>query len=80
MVTFNKDVKTFYYNLSEEERSFKKLMFQATNLLLSLYKDELKEQGYLSEDLEDDFFNEEFSFEEAFQEHVQCGRFRVIYN
>ena len=65
MVTFSEVTKVYYYELSDEERNLKQLIFQSNKLILSLYRDELKEQGYLNED-QFDVFEEEFTFEDTF--------------
>ena len=50
MVRFNKIIKYFYYELNEEELGYKQLVSNLTNMLLKIYKQELRDQGFLNED------------------------------
>ena len=75
MVTFEK-VNIFYYILTDEERMMKKLANEITSTFLSIYKDEIKDQGFLTEDIfpiedeeiEDEETEDIFPIEDVFAE------------
>ena len=49
MVTFNTKAKIFIYELTDEEREYKKFVNFASTVMLDIYKEELNENGYLAE-------------------------------
>lgn len=72
MIKFAQTVTIVEYELSDEERMHKQYAARINLYMTKMYREEIKDQGFITEDVFGDIWEDEEVFETE-----QCGRFIV---